>query len=156
MSREKVKNHEYSFDIGSNPTETVIEMCVCVCIERLTIKFSERAKPLLCYEFYRVFSFSKRKYEYFVSNKAQKNVYLADVGFLWGINDHINNKSSKKLESIRSIQKVGKPIKRNLWKEVWKWPIQSFSWIGKYCVLPLCFISNNCLWNLTYILYDTK
>ena len=25
--------------------------------------------------------FSKRKYEYFVSNKAQKNVYLADVGF---------------------------------------------------------------------------
>ena len=30
MSREKVKNHEYSFDIGSNPTETVIEMCVCV------------------------------------------------------------------------------------------------------------------------------
>ena len=55
MSREKVKNHEYSFDIGSNPTETVIEMCVCVCIERLTIKFSERAKPLLYYEFYRVF-----------------------------------------------------------------------------------------------------
>ena len=42
MSREKVKNHEYSFDIGSNPTETVIEMCVC--IERLTIKFFERAK----------------------------------------------------------------------------------------------------------------
>ena len=80
MSREKVKNHEYSFDIGSNPTETVIEMCVC--IERLTIKFFERAKPLLCYEFYRVF-FPQRlsKYEYFVSNKAQKNVYLADVGF---------------------------------------------------------------------------
>ena len=82
MSREKVKNHEYSFDIGSNPTETVIEMCVCVCIERLTIKFSERAKPLLFYEFYRFFfSQSVSMYEYFVYYKAQKNVYLADVGF---------------------------------------------------------------------------
>ena len=72
MSREKVKNHEYSFDIGSNPTETVIEMCVC--IERLTIKFSKRAKPLLCYEFYKFF-FSKRTgIEYFVYDEVQENV----------------------------------------------------------------------------------
>ena len=70
--------HSISDPIRPRP----LSKCVCVCIERLTIKFSERAKPLLGYEFYRVFfSRSVFKYEYFVSNKAQKNVYLADVGF---------------------------------------------------------------------------
>ena len=80
MSREKVKNHEYSFDIGSNPTETVIEMCVYV-YWAFNDQIFRKSKTTFMLWVLQGFFFSKRKYEYFVSNKAQKNVYLADVGF---------------------------------------------------------------------------